>query len=175
MAKESKNTLPEPQAEELALLESTDALFLLRYLNRHPLSLQADIISSSGNNKRTKLVRLKELSDAGLIKTVKDLTTGKAILYSLTKAGEKVVKRLDQINEVFEKYDIGKPCGKFYNDRSIIVSGNDMDSTKKQIEREVEKNSIKSVYVRSEYDAKEIVEELMSAFPDLYIDVWRED
>lgn len=170
----SKNT-SEPMSADLALLESTDAIFILRYIDRHPMSLQADIIVAEGNNKRTKLVRLKELSDAGLIRTVKDLTKGKAIHYVLTKAGEKVVKRLDQVAEVFDKYEIGRTSGKYYNDRSIIIAVNDPESSIKQIEREVLKNSIKRVYVIEDKNSEENVDELRERFPTLTIEIWEDN
>lgn len=79
------------------ILEKKHSITLLLKINECPGIMQKDLIEADQTGRTSKITRIKELIDLGLIEEKKSTKDWTALTYNLTEEGERITKLLMMI------------------------------------------------------------------------------
>ena len=91
-----------PRQDDYSLLERKYAMYLLLLLDHYPNTTKTDLMRMDEGNEKTKVVRLTELIDAGLVEYV-ELNGRKTNRLQLSELGKELVPKIKKINSTLRK------------------------------------------------------------------------
>ncbi len=97
-----------PKIRDLEFMERSCMTYVMRYLLHNPRKSTSEIISTEGKCFSTKLRRLRELEQVGLVQSMEDRSGGRRRkLYELTPDGMEIAEILDRIGQLMSESQMG--------------------------------------------------------------------